>query len=181
MRSSSIERSAVIPIPQPPTPEPPPEPIPPSSPPPDPMPEPPPTDPIPPPIRACRRGPTVASNNYPPGGLRSTRPRSAPATAEGGHYRNRLRALVALCLALTLTGAITDASQQTAFPQAARVSAVRGYIKQTWRTLTRSARDLPKAAPDPKFRRAAGEPSPVYLAADESRTDTEPTLRPALP
>src|SRR5438552_9601310 len=113
MRSSSIERSAVIPIPQPPTPEPPPEPIPPSSPPPDPMPEPPPTDPIPPPIRACRRGPPVASNNHPPeggretinpppDGLPSTRARSAPATVEGGHYRNRLRALVALCLALTL-------------------------------------------------------------------------------
>src|SRR5439155_24942008 len=121
-----------------------------------------------------------ASNNYPPDGRRSTRPRSAPATAEGGHYRNRLRALVALCLALTLTGAITGASQQTAFPQAARVNAVRGYIKQTWRTLTRSARDLPKAATHPKFRRSAGEPSPVYLAADESRTDTEQRLRAVL-
>jgi alpha,alpha-trehalase len=186
----------VIPIPQPPTTEPPPEPIPPPSPPPDPMPEPPPTDPIPPPIRACRHGPLVASG-FPPSlrlSLRAkrsgapstkleersrTRPRSALA-AEGGHYRNRLRALGALCLALTLTGAITGASQQTAFPQAARVSAVRGYIKQTWRTLTRSARDLPKAAPDPKFRRAAGEPSPVYLAADESRTDTEQRLRAVL-
>ena len=170
----------MIPIPQPPTPEHPPEPIPPPSPPPDPMPEPPPTDPIPPPIRACRRDAPVASNNYPPDGLRSTRPCSAPSTAEGGHYPNSLRALGALCLALTLTGAITGASQQTAFPQAARISAVRGYIKQTWRTLTRSARDLPKAAPDPKFRRAAGEPSPVYLAADESRTDTEQRLRAVL-
>src|SRR5436309_8560870 len=89
MRSSSIERSAVIPIPQPPTPEPPPKPIPPPSPPPDPMPEPPPTDPIPPPIRARRRDPPVASNSYPPHGLRSTRPRSAPATTKGGRLSVR--------------------------------------------------------------------------------------------
>jgi len=90
--------------------------------------------------------------------------------------RRRNRALAG-CLAVVLTAA----AQSTALPPAARITAVRGYIKQTWHTLTRSARDLPKAAPDPKMHRAAGEPAPVYLAADEHRDEVEQRLRAALP
>src|SRR5919198_119499 len=51
------------------------------------------------------------------------------------------------------------------------------YTKRTWSALTRSIRDLPKAAPDPKIHRAPGELWPVYVAADESRADAEQKLR----
>jgi alpha,alpha-trehalase len=90
--------------------------------------------------------------------------------------------LLAFCLALTLTlaGAPGTAVGQAPFPSAERISAVRQYIKQGWHTLTRSARDLPRAAPDPKIRRAPGEPAPVYLAADEDRAATEQKLRAVL-
>jgi alpha,alpha-trehalase len=89
--------------------------------------------------------------------------------------------LVAFCLTLTiLAGAPGTAVQQASFPSAQRIVAVRQYIKQSWHTLTRSARDLPLAAPDPKIRRAPGEPAPVYLAADESREATEQKLRAVL-
>jgi alpha,alpha-trehalase len=92
----------------------------------------------------------------------------------------RFRALVPFWLALGLTAALSGSPQQVEFPAAARVNVVRAYIRQTWHTLTRSARDLPRAAPDPKIRRAPGEPAPVYLAADESRTETEQRLRAVL-
>ena len=62
-------------------------------------------------------------------------------------------------------------------PAASRIQAVRQYIKKTWTVLTRSARDLPRAAPDPKVRRAPGEAWPVYVAADEDRAAIERTLR----
>src|SRR5712664_4059239 len=92
----------------------------------------------------------------------------------------RFRRLVAFCLALAITCALGNAAGQAPFPSAERIKSVRAYIKQTWHTLTRSARDLPKAAPDPKIRRAQDEPAPVYLAADESRTETEQALRAVL-
>src|SRR5882762_8485504 len=92
----------------------------------------------------------------------------------------RFRRLVAFCLALAITCALGNAAGQAPFPPAERSKSVRTYIKQTWHTLTRSARDLPKAAPDPKIRRAQDEPAPVYLAADESRTETEQALRAVL-
>jgi len=88
--------------------------------------------------------------------------------------------LVALCAALTLVTALESAGGQASFPAAERIAAVRQYIKQSWQTLTRSARDLPRAAPDPKIRRAPGEPAPVYLAADESRAAAEQKLRAVL-
>jgi alpha,alpha-trehalase len=59
----------------------------------------------------------------------------------------------------------------------ARVAAVRAYIKDGWKTLTRSTRDLAKAAPDPKFPRAAGQPWPVYLPPAEDRARVEAELK----
>jgi len=94
--------------------------------------------------------------------------------------RTRSASLVAFCLALTLAGAPGHAFGQASFPPAERIAAVRQYIKQSWHTLTRSARDLPRAAPDPKIRRPPGEPAPVYLAADESRAAAEQKLRAVL-
>lgn len=51
-----------------------------------------------------------------------------------------------------------------------RLAPVRAYVARTWRTLTRSPRDLPAAAQDPKFPHVAGTPWPVYVAAGEDRT-----------
>src|SRR3954469_19229476 len=92
----------------------------------------------------------------------------------------RSRRIVAFCTAFTLATALAGAAEQASLSSAERITAIRQYIKQSWHTLTRSARDLPRAAPDPKFRRAPGEPAPVYLAADESRGATEQALRAVL-
>jgi alpha,alpha-trehalase len=54
-------------------------------------------------------------------------------------------------------------------PSAERLAPVQRYIKESWTTLTRSNRDLPVAARDPKMARPAGEPWPVYVAATEDR------------
>src|SRR6185369_2244277 len=59
----------------------------------------------------------------------------------------------------------------------ARVVAVRAYIKNGWTTLSRSTRDLAKAAPDPKFPRPAGQPWPVYLPPEEDRARVEAELK----
>ena len=70
------------------------------------------------------------------------------------------------------------AAQQHAGPAAAltpaRLAPVRAYIRLAWQTLTRSNRQLPEAARDPKFVLPAGQPWPVYLAADE---DPAPVTR----
>src|SRR4051812_5660008 len=55
----------------------------------------------------------------------------------------------------------------------ARVDRVRRYIKAAWPTLTRSARDLPVAAQDPKFPHTPGTPWPVYLSPLEDQAAVE--------
>lgn len=83
--------------------------------------------------------------------------------------------LVALALASALAAAV--------FPSTSDIAAVRAYIKQSWTTLTRSAKDLPAAAPDPKLHLAPGEPWPVYLPPGEDRAriqlDLSRSLAPA--
>jgi alpha,alpha-trehalase len=99
--------------------------------------------------------------------------------------RSRSSRLAAFCLALVAWGGLAVTAGQTSVPSPSaspslsptQTAAVRRYIKETWHTLTRSVRDLPRAAPDPKLHRAPGEPAPVYLAADESRAATEQKLR----
>jgi alpha,alpha-trehalase len=59
----------------------------------------------------------------------------------------------------------------------ARVAAVRAYIKNAWTTLSRSTRDLAKAAPDPKFPRPSGQPWPVYLPVEEDRARVQSELK----
>jgi hypothetical protein len=100
--------------------------------------------------------------------------------------KRRLDKLVALVVALTIcNGAIgigqTTAAGRATLPPANQLQAVRQYIKRTWTVLTRSARDLLRAAPDPKMRLAPGEAWPVYVAPDENRAAIAHTLQAVLP
>jgi alpha,alpha-trehalase len=65
-------------------------------------------------------------------------------------------------------------------PSAERLAPLRAYIKKSWETLTRSTRDLARAAPDPKFPREPGKPWPVYLSAKEDRARVERELSGAM-
>jgi alpha,alpha-trehalase len=56
------------------------------------------------------------------------------------------------------------------------VARVRRYIKDAWPALTRSVRDLPVAAVDPKFPHTPGTPWPVYLSPLEDRAAVERRL-----
>jgi alpha,alpha-trehalase len=77
-------------------------------------------------------------------------------------------------------GSQPTAALSASVPSASQIRAVRQYIKRTWTLLTRSTHDLPRAAPDPKMRRAPGEAWPVYVAADEDRAAIARTLRTVL-
>ena len=88
----------------------------------------------------------------------------------------------AVFASLFITAAAAAAPAPSPAPPAdalspARVAAVRAYIKNGWTTLSRSTRDLAKAAPDPKFARAAGQPWPVYLPPEEDRARVEAELK----
>ena len=72
---------------------------------------------------------------------------------------------VSLVLALVTLGA-----GQAPLPPAAQVAEVRKYIKIRWSTLSRSNRDLPAAAKDPKLPTDAGLPlARLRLPAGGSR------------
>jgi alpha,alpha-trehalase len=62
-------------------------------------------------------------------------------------------------------------------PAPARIEAVRAYIRDAWKTLTRSLDDLPAAAVDPKLHLPPGRPYPVYLARSAPRARLERELR----
>ena len=90
------------------------------------------------------------------------------------------RQLAAVTIALTLLSAATQRVEQSALPSTPRIEAIRGYIKRTWTVLTRSIRDLPRAAPDPKMHRDANARWPLYIARDEDRAAIERQLAAAL-
>jgi alpha,alpha-trehalase len=81
--------------------------------------------------------------------------------------------LTALLLVLGLAG--LDAGQ--GLPPAAQLAELRQHIKTAWSTLTRSTRDLPAAAIDPKLPRPPGSPWPVYVSRRENRSRVASNLR----
>jgi alpha,alpha-trehalase len=91
-----------------------------------------------------------------------------------------LRAFAALLALATITSAapIGDSTQQTV--SAPSRSAVREYISRTWTTLTRSTRDLPRAARDPKLHLDPATPSPVYVSRQENSTEIQKRLESVL-
>jgi alpha,alpha-trehalase len=105
-------------------------------------------------------------------------PLMKPTFVEPSAHRSRptLAFLVPLLLAFTVLGA-----GQTAFPSATQVAEVRKYIATAWTTLTRSNRDLPAAAKDPKLPREAGSAWPVYVSISEDRERVGREVRQVLP
>ncbi|MEO5896346.1 MAG: trehalase family glycosidase [Vicinamibacterales bacterium] len=86
---------------------------------------------------------------------------------------------VALLL-LFILGLVTLEARQTDLPPAAQVAEIRKYIKTGWTTLTRSNRNLPAAAKDPKLHQPPGSPSPVYLSRLENRARVARNVRQVL-
>jgi alpha,alpha-trehalase len=62
-----------------------------------------------------------------------------------------------------------------------RLDPLLAYIHASWKPLTRTAADLPRAAEDPKVPRAPGAPWPVYLPADENGNTVAAALAAVLP
>jgi alpha,alpha-trehalase len=58
----------------------------------------------------------------------------------------------------------------------ARLGPVRAYIREAWRGLERTHRDLAVAARDPKVPHREGEPWPVYVPANENLARIDATL-----
>ena len=77
-------------------------------------------------------------------------------------------------LAIVLTVLAFAAAQPAANPQ--RVS-IQDYIKRTWAVLTRSNRDLAKAAVDPKFKPLPDGRWPVYAPRTENLAHLATTLK----
>ncbi len=88
----------------------------------------------------------------------------------------------ALTAALLLAGTAPPAYDR---PQAAaplaQTPSILDYIHQTWKVLTRSNRDIAKAAVDPKFQPAADGRWPVYIPQHEDARSVEQTLREEIP
>src|SRR5438270_3861242 len=67
-------------------------------------------------------------------------------------------------------------AQQNPSPPASPSQSILDYIKQTWSVLTRSNRDLAKAAVDPKFKPLPDGRWPVYIAPGDNLRTVEKTL-----
>jgi alpha,alpha-trehalase len=80
----------------------------------------------------------------------------------------RARILTLLCAA-GLTCATLFSSSSQGLPDDAQLQRLRDYIKQSWTTLSRSNRDLPRALPDPKLPHKPGTPWLLYVSPTESR------------
>jgi alpha,alpha-trehalase len=73
------------------------------------------------------------------------------------------------------TAHTTSAAQD--LPDEALLRRLREYITNSWTTLSRSNRDLPRALPDPKMPRPPGAPWLLYVAPTESRARVRAELQ----
>ncbi|MFL6352053.1 MAG: hypothetical protein ACJ74Z_09410 [Bryobacteraceae bacterium] len=70
---------------------------------------------------------------------------------------------------------------QNPSPPASPSQSIVDYIKQTWSVLTRSNRDLARAAIDPKFKPLPDGRWPVYVARGDGLQKVEKGLREEMP
>ena len=82
--------------------------------------------------------------------------------------------------ALLLVALLAARAATQELPAGAQLDELRQYIKASWTTLTRSMKDLPAAAHDPKLPRSPGQPWPVYVSAKEDREQIARELRATL-
>src|SRR5439155_5811708 len=93
---------------------------------------------------------------------------------------NRLRRAEPLTSVAALASTHVIGGTGQAVARAPQVRVVREYIARTWTTLTRSTRDLPRAARDPKLHLDPAQPSPVYVSPREDRSAIERRLEAVL-
>ena len=90
--------------------------------------------------------------------------------------------LISLCLCLAIPA---QPPQTTRAPEpaatATQLPAIRRYIKEGWRTLSRSNANLAQAAVDPKFKMEPGARRPVYVSRKENVRRIEELLRAQMP
>ena len=99
---------------------------------------------------------------------RSPAPRAYDARMRTVPSILRRRLIVAVCAIEVACTLIAGPSQS--LPDDPQLQRLRGYIKMSWTTLSRSIRDLPQALPDPKIPRKPGQPWLLYISPRESRT-----------
>jgi alpha,alpha-trehalase len=99
----------------------------------------------------------------------------------GRAIRGQVRTVLLLC-ALVFSGALatSPSAQPQTLPPPAQLDALRAYIKKTWTTLTRSLKDVPAAARDPKLHKPDGARWPLYISRLEDRARVEYALNQAL-
>ena len=105
---------------------------------------------------------------------RSPAPRAYDARMRTVPSILRRRLIVAVCAIEVACTLIAGPSQS--LPDDSQLERLRGYIKMSWTTLSRSIRDLPQALPDPKIPRKPGQPWLLYISPRESRTRVQSEL-----
>ena len=105
---------------------------------------------------------------------RSPAPRAYDARMRTVPSIARRRLIVAVCAIEVACTLIAGPSQS--LPDDSQLERLRGYIKMSWTTLSRSIRDLPQALPDPKIPRKPGQPWLLYISPRESRTRVQSEL-----
>jgi alpha,alpha-trehalase len=84
----------------------------------------------------------------------------------------RRKSNAAAVLVVLLASVAASAARAQGLPTPERIAEVRKYVKEGWTTLTRSVRDLPAAAPDPKMKDHRGAWT-VYLSPREDKARVE--------
>lgn len=78
-------------------------------------------------------------------------------------------------------GAQLAAPGHATLPDRASLDELRGYIRRTWATLTRTPADLHLAAHDPKLPKPPGQPYPVYVAPASALVEVSRLVDATLP
>jgi alpha,alpha-trehalase len=92
-------------------------------------------------------------------------------------WRKRLPPFIALLAVVSITNTAAIPQQAVTAPS---LREVREYISRTWTALTRSTRDLPRAARDPKLHLDPSTPSPVYVSRQEDSAKLQKHLQTVL-
>jgi alpha,alpha-trehalase len=95
----------------------------------------------------------------------------------------KIRAGASACLLIIvlLTPSASASAQRSRRATTGQLRSIQSYIRQSWETLTRSNKDLVRAALDPKFPLGPGQRSIVYISTREDVHRVESSLRKQMP